>query len=76
MTVVAPNALVARMLAMPFTHEVVTVYAHGERYAFPVRSAAQAENHAHLVRRKLNRDLIDRETGNTVRVIAVEIREL
>lgn len=70
---VAPHPLVAAMLAKPITHEVVTRFADGTERHFGVRSAAQAENYAIGERRKIGRDLINRETGKTVRVVAVEI---
>ena len=74
MTAIAQTpAILAAMLARPMTHEVVTVFADGETRAFPVRSLAQAENYAVGERRKIGRDLVNRDTGETVRVIAVEV---
>ena len=77
MTAIAPvPAIVAAMLARPMTHEVVTIFADGNTRSFPVRSLGQAENYAISERRKVGRDLINRDTGATVRVTAVEIRVL
>ncbi|MBY5863238.1 hypothetical protein [Rhizobium leguminosarum] len=70
---VAPHPLVAAMLAKPITHEVVTTFADGTERRFGVRSNAQGENYAVGERRKIGRDLINRETGATVRVVSVEV---
>lgn len=68
--------LIARALAMPHTHEVVTHYADGVERRFTTRSLGTAENHAVGERRKIGRDLIEHITGRTVRVVAVEVREI
>lgn len=65
--------LIARAHAMPKTHRVVTLYACGKERTHDTRSAASAELHAGHERRKIGRDLIDRDTGATVRVVSVEI---
>lgn len=65
--------LIARIQAMPKTHAVVTTYADGEVLAHATHSAAAAETWAVGERRKIGRDLIDRDTGETVRVVSVEI---
>ena len=70
------EALIARALAMPHTHEVITRYANGVERRFPTRNLASAENHADFERRKIGRDLISRDTGETVRVTEVEVREI
>lgn len=67
------NQLIAAALAAPKTHAVVTLYESGKVRRFDTRSAASAENHAIGERRKIGRDLIDRETGDTVRVVSVEV---
>lgn len=74
--VIAPNAIVAAMLARPMTHEVVTVFADKTTRRFPVRSLAQAENYAVGESRKIGRDLINRETNAVIRVIEVLIKAL
>lgn len=67
------NPLIAAALAMPKTHRVVTTYADGTTRQHETRNLASAENHAVGERRKIGRDLIDRETGNTVRVVSVTV---
>jgi hypothetical protein len=67
------DGLIAAALAAPKTHAVVTTYECGRVKRFDTRSAASAENHATGERRKLGRNLIDRDTGATVRVVAVEV---
>ena len=62
--------LIAAALAKPITHKVVTLYADGQTRTHEARSLAQAENWAISERRKLGRDLINRE-GHTVRVVDV-----
>lgn len=66
-------ALVAAQLAKPITHNVVTKFIDGTERKFGVRSLAQAQNYSVGESRKIGRDLINRDTGATVRVIAVEI---
>jgi len=65
--------LIAAALAAPKTHAVVTTYADGRERRFDTRNAGSAENHAVGERRKIGRDLIDRNTGATVRVVSVEV---
>jgi hypothetical protein len=72
----APHPLVAAALAAPKTHEVVTTFASGAVRTFATRSLGSAEMHAVLERRKVGRELINRETGETVRVVAVTVREI
>lgn len=72
----APHPLVAAMLAKPITHEVVTKFVDGTERRFGVRSVAQAENYAIGERRKIGHALKNRETGASVKVVAVEIEAL
>lgn len=65
--------MIAAALAKPKTHIVVSTYADGATYKHETASLAQAENWAIGERRKIGRDLISRETGETVRVVSVEI---
>lgn len=67
------HPLIAAALAMPKTHEVVTAYADGTERRFGTRNAASAETHAVGERRKIGRNLIERITGNSVRVVSVSI---
>lgn len=68
-----PNATIAAAMAKPITHLVVTTYADGSTRTHETRSAAQAENFAIGERRKVGRDLIRSETGETVRVTSVAV---
>ncbi len=66
-------ALIKAALDAPKTHVVVSTYADGKTHRHETRSAATAENFAVGERRKIGRDLIDRETGGIVRVVSVDI---
>lgn len=70
------NALIAAALAMPKTHQVVTTYADGRVRTFATRSKLTAENHAVLDRRNIGRDLINRETGEKVRIVRVTVEPI
>jgi len=70
------HPLIAAALAMPKTHKVVTTYADGSVREFETRSHQTAENHAVLERRKIGRDLIDRMSGKTVRVVRVVVEPI
>lgn len=70
------DQLIAAELAKPMTHKVVTLYADGSAKEHQARSLAQAANWATGERRKIGRDLIDRATGNTVRVLDVYVAAL
>lgn len=72
----ATAELLARIQAMPHTHKVVTTYADGKVREFTTRSEKTAKNHAVLDRRNIGRDLIERETGNIVRIVSVEVVEI
>lgn len=72
----APHPLIAAALAMPKTHVVITKYADGSQRRHETRNQGSAENHAFSERRKVGRDLIDRETGNTVRVVSVDVERI
>lgn len=68
--------LIAAALAAPKTHKVVTTYGSGAMKEHLTRSMATAENWAVGERRKIGRNLIDRDTGKTVRVVSVKIEAL
>ncbi|GAA4108687.1 hypothetical protein ACFFTN_01290 [Aminobacter aganoensis] len=70
------EAFLAEQLARPMTHRVVTTYADGNTKSHDTFGAAQAENWAVGERRKIGRDLTDRTTGSTVRVVSVEVAAL
>ena len=65
--------LIARVQAMPMTHAVVTKFADGTERRFEVRSQKAGENHAIGERRKIGRDLLNRDTDATVRVVSVDV---
>lgn len=67
------HPLIAVMLAKPITHNVVTTYSNGKINTLGVRSMAQAKNHQITMSRQAGRDLVSRETGETVRVVSIEI---
>ncbi len=67
------HPLIAAALAATKTHRVVTTFADGSSRHHDTRSEATAENYAHGERRKIGRDLINRATGETVRVVAVDV---
>ncbi|WP_267550346.1 hypothetical protein [Rhizobium rhizogenes] len=73
---VTPHPLVAAALAMPNTHEVVTLFADGTSRSFKTRNRASAENYAVGERRKIGKDLINRDTGATVHVVDVYVAAL
>ena len=68
--------LINTALAMPKTHAVVTKFADGKERRHETRNLASAETYAVGERRKIGRDLISRETGETVRIEAVYITTL
>lgn len=71
-----PRAAVAALLA-PKTHRVVTRYQGGLIRILETRNEASAQTHADFVERpKLGRDLIDRATGATVRVVSVDVERI
>lgn len=67
---------IAAELAKPMTHKCVTLYADGSAKEHLTRSWSQANNWAIGELRKVGRDLIDRETGKTVRVTDVYVAEI
>lgn len=66
-------ALIAAMLAKPITHKVVTTWTDGRVDSLDVRSLAQAENHKITMSGFAGRDVKRRETGETVRVVSIEV---
>ncbi len=70
------HPLIARELAKPVTHIVVTTYVNGKSRLHQARGAAQAENWAIGERRKIGQNLIDRESGEVRTVMSVEIVEV
>jgi hypothetical protein len=70
------EAFLQSHLAKPFSHCVTTLYANGTSKTHSTRSLAAAENFAKGQRQKLGRDLIDRATGESVRILAVTLSPL
>jgi len=70
------HPLIAAALAMPKTHCVVTTYECGKMRRFETRSQASAENHAVGERSKIGRSLIDRMSGDKVKIVSVTIERL
>lgn len=64
---------IATRLAAPKHFRITTTYASGVAKTREVETKGQAENWATGERRKIGRDLIDRMTGKTVRVVSVTI---
>lgn len=70
------HPLIAAAIAAPHTHKVVTTYVDGTTREHPTRSDATAEMYAAGERQKLGRDLIDRSSGKTVRVVNVSVSQI
>lgn len=69
-------AIIARMQARPKTLRVLTTFVDGSTRHYDVATIGQAEIYATGERRKIGRNLINRETGATVRVVSVDILPL
>jgi len=67
---------IAAARSAPLTHRVTTILAGGAERTHDTRSLDTAENYAFGERRKIGRDLIDRSTGKTVRVVEVAVSEI
>lgn len=67
------DALLTRLAAQPKTHAVIATYDTGRVYRFEAPSLKQAQNHSIEWTRKLNKPVIERATGNTVRVVSVKV---
>lgn len=72
----AVNQLIARRLAAPKVFRVTTAYDDGRIRTHDTETAAQAENWATGERRKIGRELTDRETDTVVRVVSVIVDRL
>lgn len=70
------TARLEALAAAPKTHRVTTHYASGAVSAFDAHSANAAASIYASESRKIGRDLIDRATGDTVRVVSVVIEPL
>ena len=64
---------IQQKLAEPKAFKVVTSFASGRIREHLTATRGQAHNYAVGERRKIGRDLINRETGEMVRVVSVEV---
>lgn len=67
---------VETMLNRSKNFSVVTTYANGRVKTHETATLSQAENWATGERRKIGRDLIDRETNSTVRIVDVKVERI
>lgn len=63
------HPLILAALAMPKTHQCVTLFADGTSHIHETRSERTAEMYAVLERRKIGRVLLSRETNKPVSVV-------
>lgn len=70
------EARIRAKLALPKNFRVTTHYADGATRIHDVHAEGQATNWAAGESQKIGRDLIDRDTGKTVRVVDVTISSL
>ena len=70
------TALISRMQSMPKAFAVVTRFADGAERRHETATEGQARNYAIGESRKVGRDLINRDTGASVRVISVDVVKL
>lgn len=68
--------LIAKLQAMPKTLAVVTRFVDGNERRHAVATRGQAENYAVGERRKIGKNLINRETGAVVCVVSVTIEAI
>lgn len=68
--------LIAKRLAAPKAFCVTTVYDSGKVRTHETETEEQAHNYADIFRHRMNRDLIDRDTGKTIRVTSVTISKI
>lgn len=69
-------ALISRMQSMPKAFAVVTRFADGAQRRHETATEGQARNYAIGESRKIGRELINRDTGASVRVISVDVVKL
>lgn len=68
--------LINKRLAAPKAFRVVTTYDNGTIRTHDTETKAQAENWASLERAKLNRTMIDRNSGDSVTRVSVAVETL
>lgn len=69
-------ALIDRMQSMPKAFEVVTLFADGTSRSHQTATLGQADNYAVGEKRKIGRALMNRDTGDIVSVVSVEVAAL
>lgn len=65
--------LISAALAAPKTHAVVITYSDGSEHRLETRSEVTARAHLEVYRGQMNRDIISRETGKTIRLMSREV---
>jgi len=65
--------IIARRAAAPKNFNVLTTYADGKTIDHLTETQGQAEVYKAVRSGKIGRDLISNETGETVRIVSVEI---
>lgn len=70
------EARIAAALSAPKTHAVITLYNDGTKRTHETRCARSAETFAIAERRKVGRSFIDRATGQSAKVVFVEVTAL
>ena len=69
-------SLINAALAKPKTHVAVIAYSDGSEHRLECSSKKAADNHLEVYRNQVGRDLISRKTGNTIRLVSREVKEL
>lgn len=67
------HEIIARRAAAKKNFNVVTTYADGSTIDHLTETRGQAETYKAVRSGKIGRDLINHETGETVRIVSVEI---
>lgn len=68
--------LIRYVQSLPKKFRVVTTYESGVVKTMDVATQGQADGHALMQRRKVGKDLIDRVTGEKVKVVSVTIEAI
>lgn len=68
--------LINAALAAPKTHATTITYSDGSQHYHEHRSEQVANNHLETYRGQMNRDLISRSTGKTIRLVSREVKAL
>jgi len=68
--------LLAKRMAEPKRFRVTTTYDNGKTRTYDAATLKQAENHTKLYRPNINRELIDRDSGDIVRIVSVAVSRI